>query len=348
MDRLKRTITHWTGGGGRASNVDKKHYHFITEFDGTVVEGHEEPEDNIVTADDDYAAHTLNLNTGSIGCAMAGMHGAVEVPLSYGSAPLTREQFEAHCKHLAEIHQAYGIPVTMETCLTHAEVEPTLGVKQRGKWDITVLPFEPSIRGAIPVGNYMRKRVMAYTSSETTTIQISFSTIAQGTRGLQVREAQTLLRDTGYFPGSIDGIFGPRTRDAVMSFQADNGLRVDGVVGDNTWAALMQSEPRPNRDTTVQELREAGSQTIRQTDRVDEVLGGGAVLAAGGTLLEGLSGATGALGEAESALKTAQHILLTYWPLLLALGVGMVVWYSMRKIRSQRVHDHKTGAHLGR
>ena len=82
MTKLERTITHWTGGSDRAGKRDKAAYHFITEGTGRVVQGVEKPEDNIVTSDGDYAAHTLRLNTGSIGSAMAGMYGAKERPRS--------------------------------------------------------------------------------------------------------------------------------------------------------------------------------------------------------------------------------------------------------------------------
>ena len=70
---MKRVIAHWTAGAGRASAKDKAHYHRLVEYDGTVVAGAEAVEDNIVTSDGDYAAHTLRLNTGSIGVAMCGM-----------------------------------------------------------------------------------------------------------------------------------------------------------------------------------------------------------------------------------------------------------------------------------
>jgi len=93
-----RSITHWTAGAGRASAVDKEHYHRITERDGTIVHGTEEIEDNIVTSDGDYAAHTRNLNTRSAGFAMAGMRGAQEIPFYAGDSPINRHQFEAHCK----------------------------------------------------------------------------------------------------------------------------------------------------------------------------------------------------------------------------------------------------------
>jgi peptidoglycan hydrolase-like protein with peptidoglycan-binding domain len=53
-----------------------------------------------------------------------------------------------------------------------------------------------------------------------------------------VRVLQRDLDAAGYPPGRLDGLYGPRTRRAVVAFQAVHGLQVDGVVGPRTWAAL--------------------------------------------------------------------------------------------------------------
>jgi peptidoglycan hydrolase-like protein with peptidoglycan-binding domain len=53
-----------------------------------------------------------------------------------------------------------------------------------------------------------------------------------------VRATQRRLLQEGYPPHGIDGIFGPRTRRAVIAFQAAHRLKQDGVVGPRTWAAL--------------------------------------------------------------------------------------------------------------
>lgn len=58
----------------------------------------------------------------------------------------------------------------------------------------------------------------------------------------QVRIIQRALQATGYDPGPIDGIYGPRTTAAVRAFQRDHGLRVDGVVGPQTWRALVTAD----------------------------------------------------------------------------------------------------------
>ncbi|NLO96985.1 MAG: peptidase M14 [Peptococcaceae bacterium] len=59
-----------------------------------------------------------------------------------------------------------------------------------------------------------------------------------GLRGDDVAQMQTALNNLGYNPGPIDGIFGPRTQQAVIRFQRDRGLTPDGIVGILTYGAL--------------------------------------------------------------------------------------------------------------
>jgi peptidoglycan hydrolase-like protein with peptidoglycan-binding domain len=53
-----------------------------------------------------------------------------------------------------------------------------------------------------------------------------------------------MLTKRGYGVGDsgVDGDFGSETDSAVRSFQSDKGLEVDGIVGQDTWAALRDSE----------------------------------------------------------------------------------------------------------
>ena len=53
-----------------------------------------------------------------------------------------------------------------------------------------------------------------------------------------VRRIQQALKDKGFDPGEVDGIWGRNTIAAVKQFQAQQGLAVDGVVGPRTTAAL--------------------------------------------------------------------------------------------------------------
>ena len=59
-----------------------------------------------------------------------------------------------------------------------------------------------------------------------------------GSRSEEVRAVQQALKEKGYYNYTVDGIFGTRTRSAVISFQRDNGLQQDGIAGEKTLKAL--------------------------------------------------------------------------------------------------------------
>lgn len=72
------------------------------------------------------------------------------------------------------------------------------------------------------------------------------TTIRKGSRGDDVKTAQTILNSAGFNSGTVDGIFGSKTDAATRAYQAARGLIVDGVIGIKTWAALNaegQQEP---------------------------------------------------------------------------------------------------------
>lgn len=64
-------------------------------------------------------------------------------------------------------------------------------------------------------------------------------------QGPDVLDAQRLLRERGFDPGPLDGIYGERTEAAVRAFQSANGLLVDGIVGPATWSRLRIGAPEP-------------------------------------------------------------------------------------------------------
>lgn len=59
-----------------------------------------------------------------------------------------------------------------------------------------------------------------------------------GSRGSEVRTIQTKLKNWGYFFDKVDGIYGEKTRDAVIWFQKKNGLTADGIAGPATLKAM--------------------------------------------------------------------------------------------------------------
>lgn len=59
-----------------------------------------------------------------------------------------------------------------------------------------------------------------------------------GSRGSEVSKVQQTLQDLGYFQHGVTGYFGHITKDAVIRFQRDSGIGVDGIVGPETRAKL--------------------------------------------------------------------------------------------------------------
>jgi len=88
------------------------------------------------------------------------------------------------------------------------------------------------------------------------------SALAMGDRGEAVSQLQTRLRDLGYYDGPISSYFGELTEAAVERFQRAQGLRVDGIVGSSTRAALERAATpaaaRPDPNDGLLERGETG------------------------------------------------------------------------------------------
>lgn len=75
-----------------------------------------------------------------------------------------------------------------------------------------------------------------------------------GSQGQEVRNIQTRLKNWGYYNGSVDGVYGSRTAEAVKSFQRKNGLTPDGIAGPATLSKIglpTGSSNNHSRDVTL-------------------------------------------------------------------------------------------------
>lgn len=248
--QFNRIVMHHTGGPFTATTTDLRSYHTITQGDGSTVPGRFGYDANAIGTflrSGHYAAHTARLNTGAIGKAVACMGGGLwKDPRACKFFP-NSAQMTAFLIAVAKDAKRYGIPVTRENILSHAEVEITLGVKQANKWDFDYDPFGLSdSRDPIEIGDMLRDKVKAFmlnvpevmVQDEPLPSRASnMPVLRQGARGPYVSELQTLLNAHRHRV-SIDGIFGPETRAVVVSFQHNKQLVKDGVVGRAVWTAL--------------------------------------------------------------------------------------------------------------
>lgn len=169
--------------------------------------------------------------------------------------------------------------------------------------------------------------------------------VRMGMKSGHVSMLQRKLTGLGYFTGAIDGDFGPRTRAAVLAFQADNDLVTDGIVGPVTAEVLRNAGPRSitkkRSSATLADLDRKGSRIARASMRGGAA---GLVITGGGALqlLEDMSGTvsriTGSFGSISDTLAQAGPWIGG----LAIIAGGYVVWQSFRAGRA-RLEDHRTG-----
>ncbi len=75
--------------------------------------------------------------------------------------------------------------------------------------------------------------------------------IREGSRGVYVLIAQDDLNTLGFRTGGLDGIFGPQTKNAVITYQRSRGLSADGIIGCNTWRSLQENVVGSGRTNTT-------------------------------------------------------------------------------------------------
>ena len=93
----------------------------------------------------------------------------------------------------------------------------------------------------------------------TPTPTASFPMLQNGSNGYRVKALQYMLNYHVKAGLSVDGIFGPATKKAVIKFQKSKSLSQDGIVGEKTWTKLTsvnqsKSSNKPNLTRAIQVL----------------------------------------------------------------------------------------------
>ena len=254
---MRRIHWHWTAGTHTPNDHDRKAYHLLIDGDGNWHKGVPGIELNSGGIKAGYAAHTLNGNTDAIGISLCGMGGAQESPFRPGNWPIRPTQIDALVEGLRQLGKVYSIPVTRKTMLSHAEVQLTLGIAQRAKWDWTMLPGPvTSIKGALAIGDWIRGRV-----SEAASLAAA-DPIPAGATG-RVTASSLIARNgpNGAQVGSIP-------RDTLVTVQeAQSGwLLVETPAGHRVWVSAEHVaivDGPPATAPTIPDPRRAAIAAIR-------------------------------------------------------------------------------------
>lgn len=98
----------------------------------------------------------------------------------------------------------------------------------------------------------------------------AMAALRQGSKGQEVTELQQQLKQLGYFNRRATGNFGPLTKAAVMRFQENEGIDPNGVVDEETEAALGNKIGGGNENSTSTE-NVSTRPTLKKGDRSQEV-----------------------------------------------------------------------------
>jgi len=55
---------------------------------------------------------------------------------------------------------------------------------------------------------------------------------------VSTQKIQEALKNANFYSGKIDGVLGPKSKQAIKDFQSNNNLTPDGKVGPKTWQKL--------------------------------------------------------------------------------------------------------------
>ena len=109
-----------------------------------------------------------------------------------------------------------GEPVVQITNIEPASSKPPTSLKS----ELATLSQNPPLNGAGNSRYKGKKYIIAY--------------------GVSTSDVQLALTNAGYNPGAIDGKIGSRTIGAIKRFQRAEKLKVDGIVGKQTWTRLVK------------------------------------------------------------------------------------------------------------
>lgn len=141
-------------------------------------------------------------------------------------------------------------------------------------------------------------------------------TLSVNSRGSDVSRLQQALQDKGFSPQGVDGSFGKNTKAAVMAFQRQQGITVDGIVGRDTAQRLF------------------GSSDAKYYDGVSDFDGGGTVSGPGNVTNGGGWQGTERVADAAKGIASQMGIPVTSQKRNLA---------DTRRVGSSTASDHYTG-----
>ena len=167
---ITRVHWHWTASTHLVTPEVASHYNNVFDINGKEYLGGAPAKDQArysYKGDNPIGvSHTYHGNTGAIGMGVVACAGREVLDwgkgiVNIGKYPMSWPQIDAMLERTARYCIEFDIRPSEWTTITHAEVQDNIGIKQRGKWDIRVLPDAPTkLLGVKEAGDILRARMI--------------------------------------------------------------------------------------------------------------------------------------------------------------------------------------------
>lgn len=163
---ITRVCWHWAASSYDVTWDVRRHYNGVFDEKGNEYDGGAPAQQQALYIPEKIGvSHTYNGNTGAIGLSCAGM---AEAKVNWGTNtvdmgryPLTWAAVDGMLEKTVEYCRAFGIIPSPWTTTTHCEIQTNIGIRQKNKWDIRVLPDNPKqLLSEREAGDILRKRMM--------------------------------------------------------------------------------------------------------------------------------------------------------------------------------------------
>ncbi|WP_328886266.1 peptidoglycan-binding protein [Streptomyces sp. NBC_00316] len=173
--------------------------------------------------DRDTAYHAKNSNASALGIEHEGF---VDDPSWFTDA-----MYRSSAALTRTLCDTYGIPKDRTHIIGHSEAPGSDHTDPGKYWDWNLYMGYVEDDGTDSSGDGLS--FTSYTSQQS------------GSSGPRVKAVQQLLNEQGFATGDGAGTFGAGTVGAVKAYQTARGLTADGVVGAQTWTALLSAGTTP-------------------------------------------------------------------------------------------------------
>ncbi len=165
------------------------------------------------------------LKEGSQGAEVSELQATLKL-LGYYTGSVDGVYSESTAEAVSQFQEAAGLPVT--------------GITDQNTWDRLLPPDETSSAKTDSKTACVCPEPTSSNSQSSSPRTVSLPILRLGMRGNAVIGLQERLRSKGFLQGEADGIFGPKTQAAVKAVQEESQLKPDGVVGLETWIAILR------------------------------------------------------------------------------------------------------------